>query len=250
VSELFRTATANAADVVLPAQAFTEREGSFTSGERRVQRFYPAVPAMGHSRADWQIFSQLGERVGQGQARPGAAAVMTEISKAVPDYSGVTYQAMAKVEKQFPDVGGTDLYYGGTAYQNNAGLGVQYPSAADRGEPVAVAEVASVAHRVGGLVAAPITVLYDRGTTFIRSYVMHPRIPRPYIVINPADAAALGIADGETIVLSVNGKELSAAARVDGHAPAGALLAPQSLGSPALVGLTPAAAHKLEKVEA
>ncbi len=250
VSELFRTATANAADVVLPAQAFTEREGSFTSGERWVQRFYPAVPALGHSRADWQIFSQLGEQVGQGKAKPSAAVVMTEISKAVPEYSGVTYQAMAKVEKQFPDVGGADLYYGGTAYQNNAGLGVQYPSAADRGESVAVAAVAFVAHRAEGLVAVPTTVLYDRGATFIRSYVMHPRIPKPYIVVNPADAAALSIADGETIVLSVNGKELSAAARVDGHAPAGALLAPQSLGGPALIGLTPAAVHKLENVEA
>jgi NADH-quinone oxidoreductase subunit G len=44
VQELFLTATARAADVVFPAQAFTEREGSVTSGDRRVQRFYPAVP--------------------------------------------------------------------------------------------------------------------------------------------------------------------------------------------------------------
>ncbi len=47
VQDLFETETAKMADVVLPAQAYTEREGTFTSGERRVQRFYPAVPAIG-----------------------------------------------------------------------------------------------------------------------------------------------------------------------------------------------------------
>ena len=43
VQDLFLTETAKLADVVLPAQPFTEREGTYTSGERRVQRFYPAV---------------------------------------------------------------------------------------------------------------------------------------------------------------------------------------------------------------
>ncbi|MBI3244207.1 MAG: NADH-quinone oxidoreductase subunit NuoG [Chloroflexi bacterium] len=125
VTELFLTATAKEADVVLPAQAFTEREGTFTNGERRVQRFYPAVPALGQSCADWQIFTRLGEKMGQGKAKAGAAAIMLEISKAVTQYSGLTYQSLARVEKQFPDVGGADLYYGGTAFENTAGLGVQ-----------------------------------------------------------------------------------------------------------------------------
>ena len=45
VQDLFLTETAKLADVVLPASAYTEREGTYTSAERRVQRFYPAVPA-------------------------------------------------------------------------------------------------------------------------------------------------------------------------------------------------------------
>ena len=64
VQELFLTETAAQADVVLPAQSWAEREGTFTSGERRVQRYYPAIQPIGEARPDWQILAQIGERVG------------------------------------------------------------------------------------------------------------------------------------------------------------------------------------------
>ena len=63
VQELFLTATAKLADVVLPAQSFIEREGSYTSGERRVQRFYPAVPPKAAYLPDFRITAQIGERL-------------------------------------------------------------------------------------------------------------------------------------------------------------------------------------------
>ncbi len=64
VQDLFETETARLADVVLPAQAYTEREGTFTSGERRVQRFYPAVPALEGTRPDFAITSQVARQMG------------------------------------------------------------------------------------------------------------------------------------------------------------------------------------------
>ena len=82
--------------------------------------------------------------------------------------------------------------------------------------------------------AVPTTLLYDRGTTFFRTEVMRPRMPLPFVEINTADAAKLGIADGEMIVLTVDGKEMQMKARVDSRAPAGAVLVPQSLGGPVL----------------
>ena len=45
VQELYLSQTARLADVVLPVQSWLEREGSYTSGERRVQRFYPVLLA-------------------------------------------------------------------------------------------------------------------------------------------------------------------------------------------------------------
>ncbi len=64
VQDVMETATTEIADVVLPAQAFTEREGTFTSGERRVQRFYPAVPVTGEAKADFSITSQIARHMG------------------------------------------------------------------------------------------------------------------------------------------------------------------------------------------
>ena len=64
VQDVMETATTEIADVVLPAQAFTEREGTLTSGERRVQRFYPAVPPTGDSKADFSITSQIARHMG------------------------------------------------------------------------------------------------------------------------------------------------------------------------------------------
>ena len=58
------TATTEIADIVLPAQAFTEREGTLTSGERRVQRFYTAVPPTGESKADFAITAQISQSYG------------------------------------------------------------------------------------------------------------------------------------------------------------------------------------------
>ena len=230
VSELFLTATAKAADVVLPAQSFLEREGTFTNGERRVQRYYRAVPPVGQSKADWQIFAMVSEKSGLGKVKASPSLVMNEIARNVNHYAGITYQALAKVEKQFPDVGGMDLYYGGNAFENTTGLGVQYPSAADRGEGVVAASPESKPIKLNGMIAVPTTLLYDQGTTFARSFLMHPRVPKAFAEINSVDAARLGIKDGEMITLAMNGDEAQVTARVDGRAPEGVVLVPQSLG--------------------
>jgi NADH-quinone oxidoreductase subunit G len=227
VQELFLTETAKRANVVLPAAAWSEREGTFTSGERHVQRFYPATTAKG--KPDFQIAAEIGARTGT-KLPLHASLVMLEIAKNVPAYADVTYQELAKVEKQWPDVGGRDLYYGGTAYENEQGLGVQLKSGAERGEKVAASKVETHTPKRDGLTLVPMTVLYDRGATFVRSLVMHPRLPLPYVELNSADAQKLNVKDGDEVTVTVDGTTARVTARVDGRAPAGIALMPESLG--------------------
>ena len=228
VQELFRTATAEAADVLLPASAWAEREGSYTNGERRVQRFYPAVTVKG--KPDYQIVAEIGAKVGV-TVPQHAASVMRAIAEAVPAYAQVSYPALAQVTAQWPDVGGRDLYYGGTSYENKQGLGVQVPSTAEQGGTVVAHKLAAPAPVEGnGLTLVPTTVLYDRGTTFRRALLMHPHVPLPYVELNTADAVRLNIQDGDQVTVAVNGRTATVAARVSGRAPAGVALMPSDLG--------------------
>ena len=64
VQELFLTETAQRADVVLPALSWAERDGTFTNAERRVQRYYKALPPSGQAKADWEIFRLIAEQAG------------------------------------------------------------------------------------------------------------------------------------------------------------------------------------------
>jgi NADH-quinone oxidoreductase subunit G len=234
VQELFLTETARMADVVLPVQAFTEREGSFTNGERRVQRFYPATPDLTGTRADFAIAGEIGNRLGLTLEERIASRVMLQIAENVPDYSGVTYQKLTEVIPQWPIVGRGDLYYGGTTYENSQGLGVQLAPAIQRGTAVALGWVQPpvVAVPEGGLLAVPINRLYDRGTTLVPSELLHRRLARPYVALSPEDAGRLGISDGAAVQVLLNGAAAIVDVRVDETLTAGYVLVPRSLGMP------------------
>ena len=229
---LFPDGATHRAAVALPIQSFAERDGTFTNGERRVQRFYTGQGPMGEALPLWQIASRLGEKLGQGKTKASAAAVMLEISQNIPAFAGVRYNELAKVERQFPDVGGQDLYYGGTAYKNSGGLGIQVATSADNGEAAAAGEVASVPVPSGGLVVVPTTRLYNREQTFLPSEmdVMRNRVPAPFVEINSADAAALNIHDGDLVAVRVgSAAPVRARAHVNGGAPQGSVLLPRNL---------------------
>jgi NADH-quinone oxidoreductase subunit G len=218
VQELYLTETACRADVVFPAQAYTEREGTFTSGERRVQRFYPAVPPRPECRPDYAITAQLASLMGVTLEGRAPAAIFAKI----PAYAGLTYRKLAEVTEQTPLMGRGDLYYGGTSYENKQGLGVQLPLSVDAADSRAYPQP-SVAGN--GLLAVPITRLYDRGQTVWPSTLLHERIGEPCVWLNPGDVPNSG-----NMRLTLNGEIIEALVRVDDSVPPGVVLIPRSMG--------------------
>ncbi|MGD8753351.1 MAG: molybdopterin-dependent oxidoreductase, partial [Anaerolineales bacterium] len=230
VQELFLTETAQAADVVLPAQAVTECEGSFTSGERRVQRFYPAARVKGQSWPNYSIAAQLAQRLGLMLEERSASLVMDQIAAEIPSYQGVNYQNLALVSEQWPIVGREDLYYGGTSYANHQGMGVQLPISPDGASFDLPIE--SISHPLGEVVAVPITRLYDHGTMLTPSDLLRSRTPEAYICLNPIDAEYLRASHGMSIQIKINETTAKVDIQVDEHVPAGYVLIPRSMGVP------------------
>jgi NADH-quinone oxidoreductase subunit G len=129
VQELFLTKTAQQADVVLPALSWAERDGTFTNAERRVQRYYKALPPTGQAKADWEIFTNIANTLGLKWMVFTSEGVMDQIAVQVPAYAGLNYAALAEVKEEWPPVGtSNDLYFGGTAYDNRGGVGKQAKS--------------------------------------------------------------------------------------------------------------------------
>lgn len=233
VQELAATKTTQAADVVLPAQAFTEREATYTSGERRVQRAYPAVPAVEDTRADFTIAAQLAQLLGSSLEAVSAGRVFAQLAQGHAAYAGLSMQQLAEVSEQWPIIGRADVYYGGTTYDNKSGLGVQVPTAAERGEtPVLSFAQPFERTRADGLLAVPVTKLYDHGNMISKSTLLHNRLQPAQVTLNPEDAEALGLEHGQATKVTVNGVQAAVTAYVDNSLPRGTVLIPRSLGLP------------------
>lgn len=94
VQDIFLTETAGFADVVLPASAFPEKNGTFTNTDRRVQMGRQAVPPPGDAKQDLWIIQELAKRLGLNWNYSGPKEVFTEIRKAVPSMAGITWERL------------------------------------------------------------------------------------------------------------------------------------------------------------
>lgn len=229
VQDLFLTETAKLADVVLPAQPFTEREGTFTSGERRVQRFYPAVVHPEH-KPDYAIIAAISKLAGL-DVEETPLRIFNRLAVKVPAFKGLSYRQLAQVSEQWPIVGRNDLYYGGTSYANAQGLGVQL-SLPDQTPSLAWPQLSEVNPSEGGILAVPITILYDHGQMIYPSQLLHQRIPPAHIALHPDEAQQLNIPDGALVQFALDGTSVKAILHVSEQVPHGMAIVPRSLGMP------------------
>ncbi|MCH2388281.1 MAG: molybdopterin-dependent oxidoreductase, partial [Opitutales bacterium] len=102
VQEIFMTKTAEMADVILPGASFLEKSGTFTNGERRVQRVNQAVNPIERSKPDGQIVVDMMNRMGYEQPDYDPAVVLKEISEIVPFFAGIKWEELGDNGKQWP----------------------------------------------------------------------------------------------------------------------------------------------------
>ncbi len=102
VQEIFPSETARLAHVVLPGASSLEKDGTFTSGERRIQRVRAVLAPPGEARADWRILLELFAACGWPQTHREPWQVMDEIARVAPDYAGVSHERLEGEGLQWP----------------------------------------------------------------------------------------------------------------------------------------------------
>ena len=252
VVELFPTETARLADVVLPAAATPEREGTFTNLERRLQKLESLLPAPGTAREPWRALASLAGTMGSDWGWRTFDDVWASIKEKVPTHAGVDVAALAQ------EVPPTSLQYESGFEESHgelraavAGPGGQYPKGHRSGAPfqtgqswplswelrafearqrpgrIPVEPGAAAATRAGDVPEGDASasdngafvlytgrLIYDDGAMVSRSAALRGLAKRPFVEIAAADAEDLGLADGDEAVLRGGNAEAVVKVRV------------------------------------
>jgi NADH-quinone oxidoreductase subunit G len=178
------------------------------------------------------------------------SAVFDILSNSVKSFEGLNYARLAEVKEQLPIIGRSDLYYGGTTYENTKGLGAHLSAAATRREEVNIPQhekEAAPRPRENELLAVPVTKLYDRGTTVMMSAnLLRDWIGGPTISLHPDAAQTLGVEAGQLVTVSFDGVSGDAVVKLDDTISVDVALIPRSMG---LAIREPVAVRVLSRVE-
>ena len=102
VQELFMTETAMRATVILPGASFLEKDGTFTNGERRIQRVNKVVEPIPGCKVDGQIIVDIMNKMGYPQEDYSGPSVLKEVSGIVPFFKGATWDRLGDNGLQWP----------------------------------------------------------------------------------------------------------------------------------------------------
>ncbi|WP_048192247.1 formate dehydrogenase subunit alpha [Methanobacterium sp. SMA-27] len=213
VQDIFMTETAALADVVLPATSWAEKDGTFTSTERRVQYIRKAVDAPGEARADWEIISDIATRMGSDLFNYNSPQeIFEEVRTVTPQYAGMNKERLSKPEALHwpcPDEThpGTPILWG-EQFATADGLGVLMPI-----EFIAAAELPDEEYPFT-LTTGRILFHWHTGSMTRRSATLDREVPTGYVEINTEDAAELGIKNKEMIRVRTRRGVIEIAARV------------------------------------
>jgi formate dehydrogenase major subunit len=108
VQDIFVTETANYADVILPATAFAEKNGTVTNTNRQVQMGRKAVPAPGEAREDWVITTDLAQRLGLNWDYTHPSQIFAEMKMGMKSLDNITWERLERETVTYPSLSPTD----------------------------------------------------------------------------------------------------------------------------------------------
>lgn len=256
LQEIFPSETYPYADVLLPGVSFTEKSGTFTNTERRVQIVRQAIEPLGNARPDWQITAELarrmlalGERKIQGGSHAGwnytsTSDIMDEINALTPSYAGVTHARLERGDQlQWPvkdvDHPGTPILH---INQFARGLGKFMPI-----EHVPPAELPDDEYPVL-LSTGRVLYHWHGGQMTRRAEGLMEVYGQPLIEVNPMDAQHLGLNGNKRVRVTSRRGSIEAEAWVTERVPPGMVFANFHFPEAAANELTLAALDPVAKI--
>lgn len=217
VQDIFHTETTRFAHVILPGASFAEKDGTFTNGERRVQRVRKAIEPIA-GMAEWQVISRLSTLMGYPMQYNHPSEIMDEIASLVPIYGGISYDRIEKRGIQWPcptkDHPGTETLYSDLFAR-----------------PGGLAKFVALDHIGSGetpdekypfvLITGRIREHYNNGSMTRRVPGIVELVPEELLEISPEDAALQQIKSGDMVRVCSRRGEIEVKAKVTGRSQAG-----------------------------
>ena len=224
VQDIFLTETAFHADVVLPASAWPEKDGTVTNTNRQIQIGRKALETPGEARQDWWIIQEIARRIGLDWDYGHPREVFAEMSRCMESLTGITWE---RLEREgcvtYPcdseEEPGHDIIFADG-----------FPTPTGRGKFVAC-DIIPPDERPDE--AFPMILTTGRqlehwhtGAITRRSHVLDALEPEAVACLSPSDLARMGVAGGETIRVATRRGVIELKARVDSSVPNGVVFIP------------------------
>jgi formate dehydrogenase alpha subunit len=242
VQDIFLTETAVLADVVLPAAACAEKEGTITNTERRVQYFAKALNAPGDALADWQIIQMVANAMGAMWNYKRSEDIQNELIAVTPSYGGISYERLGRLGLHWPcptkEHPGTPVLHIGK-FTRGKGLMKAIPYK----EPAELPDAEyPLIMTTGRLLQQFHTGTMTRKTEGIN------RLAGPRVMMSVEDAEELGIENDELVKVSTRRGEIRTNAFVTQLIGKGTIFIPFHFGEAPANRLTIAALDPIAKI--
>ncbi len=224
VQDLFLTETAFLADVVLPASAFPEKDGSFTNTNRQVQMARAALPLPGEARQDWWIIQEIARRIGLDWNYTHPRDVFAEFHQCMASIKGLSWARLERENSVTYPVEAEDLPGAAVIF------GDGYPTASGRGKFVPTEltppdEVPDAAYPMI-LTTGRILEHWHTGAMTRRASVLDALEPEAVAFLSAGEIARLGIAAGDFIRVETRRGAIELRTRSDEGVPDGMVFIP------------------------
>jgi len=243
VQDIFLTETGKLADVVLPASSFAEKDGTFSNTERRVARVRQAIPPVGQSKPDWQIISEISNRLGYPMNYANPEAIFEEIRQVTPSYAGISYQRLEAGGLQWPC---PNEEHPGTVFLHkdrfSKGKGTFF--AIDHKDPAEMPDAEYPLY----LTTGRLLYQYHSGTMSRRAPGLTEKAPECLVELSAADAAKYAIASGDQVRVRTRRGQIIVKAQISPKAVPGTIFLPFHFAEASANKLTHAALDPVCKI--